>query len=391
MSSRSSVSFYFYTGDFDEVIRRHDAGGGQIYSTHGELVRLIRGLADAGVTVTVNSFLSARTETVRIDDRITVNLLGGKQYNDDDCLLAAVAADKADLLVAHFPNLKLLNACVRTGRPMMAVLASSYNKKGLRYWLERIRLRRALNRPEIELVMNHCEPSTRRLEHIGVNRRKLVAWDIPHEFSPTDQSPKTVIPDAPHKLFFVGSICADKGCREIIHAVKILRDRGIDASASFAGKGDIEEMESLASELGIKNQVQFLGLIDNREVFEGFANATIAVVPSRTDYPEGFPLTMFEAIASRTPIVCSDHPVFMPIMEHRETAMIFPAGDHNALAASVETLLQDKELYCLLSANADRAWDRLKGPADWRTFLQAWVLEGKDGPTISNILKQRLA
>ena len=35
----------------------------------------------------------------------------------------------------------------------------------------------------------------------------------------------------------------------------------------------------------------------------------IVIVPSRHDYPEGLPMTIYEALAMRTPLVVSDHPM----------------------------------------------------------------------------------
>ena len=73
-------------------------------------------------------------------------------------------------------------------------------------------------------------------------------------------------------------------------------------------------MRSLGAKLKISSLLNFLGLVGNNDVFSMMTAADLIVVPSRTAYPEGFPLTMFEAIASRTPIVCSDHPMLRPVM-----------------------------------------------------------------------------
>ena len=110
------------------------------------------------------------------------------------------------------------------------------------------------------------------------------------------------------------------------------------------------------------------------------AAADLVIVPSRTAYPEGFPLTMFEAIASRTPIVCSDHPMLRPVMLDGRNASVFPAGDYRALAAAILRTLTNPALYEALSNNALSTWQALKGPADWRTMIVKWVVEGRSSP-----------
>ena len=108
--------------------------------------------------------------------------------------------------------------------------------------------------------------------------------------------------------------------------------------------------------------------------------ADVIVVPSQTGFPEGFPLTMFEAIASRTPIVCSDHPMFRSVMVDGRNATTFPAGDHRALAEAVLKTLTTPALYEQLSINALSTWEALKGPADWRTMIFKWIVEGQHAP-----------
>ncbi|MGH6678924.1 MAG: glycosyltransferase, partial [Bradyrhizobium sp.] len=96
--------------------------------------------------------------------------------------------------------------------------------------------------------------------------------------------------------------------------------------------------------------------------------------------PEGFPLTMFEAIASRTPIVCSDHPMFREILVDGQNACVFRAGSPHALAEAMERALTDQSLYAKLSESASSTWAALKGPADWRTLIFKWVVQGRSSP-----------
>jgi glycosyltransferase involved in cell wall biosynthesis len=91
---------------------------------------------------------------------------------------------------------------------------------------------------------------------------------------------------------------------------------------------------------------------------------------------------MFEAIASRTPIVCSNHPMFRPVMIEGRNASVFPAGDHRALAGAMRRTLTDPILYSTLSTNATLTWAALKGPADWRTLIFKWAVEGGSSPWI---------
>ena len=164
----------------------------------------------------------------------------------------------------------------------------------------------ALNNPRFELVSNHCFPSTEQLARIGVRREKLIAWDIVHPFTPASREPKIFTTRQRYEAFYAGSISEVKGITDLIHAVALLRNQGFEVHCSLAGGGEIAAMKALGEELGVSYLLSFIVIIANTEVIEKMARADVVVVPSRREYPEGFPLTMFEAIASRTPVVCSN-------------------------------------------------------------------------------------
>jgi glycosyltransferase involved in cell wall biosynthesis len=377
-----NVSIYFFAGDFADVLRRHEEGRQQIYQTHDEVARLAHELLAAGYRVNFYSFMTSEHRVEQPLDRFHFISLGAKEFSDKSLLSAAVAADDADAIIAHFPNLELLRAIIATKARSMAILANSYNRTGLRSVFGKWRVLSLLNNPRFELVSNHCLPATEHLARIGVKREKLIAWDTPHPFNPDSRESKGLVPRARFEAVYAGSIIEGKGIVELIRALGLLREQGIELHCSLAGLGEIDAMGALGATHGVSDLLSFVGLIGNTEVFRKMAAADLVVVPSRTEYAEGFPLTMFEAIASRTPIVCSDHPMFRPVMNDGHNASVFRAGDYRALAAAIQRTLMNPMLYAALSANAPETWAALRGPADWRTMIFKWVVEGRSSSWI---------
>ena len=377
-----SASIYFFAGDFADVLRRHAEGLEQTYATHDECAKLFKGLLDAGIELTIYSFVTPEAREERPLEGLRIVSLGARGFADSGLLHDAVAKDKSDAIVAHFPNMELLRAVVGTNCRSMAVLANSYNRRGPKAWLERWRVARLLNNPRFELVSNHCLPATNHLAGFGVDRSKLIAWDVPHRFDPKDVAPKALASVRSFKVAYAGAIRADKGVADLIRAAAQLKDDGLELECSFAGSGEIEEMQALGRELGVSDLLDFRGLVPNGDVFGLFRDADVVVVPSHKEYTEGFPLTMFEAIGSRTPIVCSDHPMFVPVLKDGVHAALFAGGDASAFADALRRVLTDGGLYASLSANADLTWAALKGPADWRTLLTEWIIRGRDSDWI---------
>jgi glycosyltransferase involved in cell wall biosynthesis len=385
----SSVSIYFFAGDFADVLRRYEEGRQQIYQTHNEVARLVHDFRAAGYWINFYSFITSERRLEQPLDGFRFVSLGAKDFSDKSLLKDAVAADDSDAIIAHFPNLELLHAVISTKSRSMAVLANSYNRTGLRSIIGRRRIVSLLNNPRFELVSNHCIPATEHLVRIGVKREKLIAWDTPHPFDPASSQPKKLVFRERFEAVYAGAIIEGKGVVDLILALRLLRDQGINLHCSMAGLGEIEAMRALGAEHGVSDLLSFVGLVGNVEAFNMMAAADLVFVPSRTEYAEGFPLTMFEAIASRTPIVCSDHPMFRTVMLDGKNASVFPAGDYRAFAAAIRRTLTDPALYAELSTNALATWKALQGPADWRTMIVKWVTEGPASPWIREHMLMR--
>ena len=189
----TSVSFYFFAGDFADVLRRYERKEQQIYQTHNELALMVHDLLNANYQVNLHSFVTSRRSEERPLEGLKVVNLGASSYATPSLLQAAVANDDATAVVAHFPNLELLRAVSRSKKRAIAILANSYNRKGVRPAIERLRVVTLLNNKRFELVSNHCLPATEHLARIGVHRSKLIAWDIRHPFSPASYPPKRLI------------------------------------------------------------------------------------------------------------------------------------------------------------------------------------------------------
>lgn len=374
----SRVSLYFFAGDFSDVLRRYHAGEEQIYQTHNEVARLLLDLTNAGLEVTIFSLVTPRASTDDPIPGLRVVGLGSASYQSNGVLRAAVAGDNAEKVVVHFPNMELLTATMRSPARAISLLANSYNGHGLRAVLERRRVAQVLNSPRFEWVSNHCLPATEHLASMGVHRSKLVPWDVPHPRRPDQVEAKRLPTRRPFTVMYAGSVVESKGVGDLIRATALLRRRGLDVCCTLAGNGDLDAMAATAVAEGVADRVEFVGLIGNDNVADRMRAADLVVVPSRRQYTEGFPLTMFEALASRTPIVCSDHPMFRAHLIDGRTASVFPSGEAGAFAAAMERTLTTPALYERLSLAATDTWSALEGPADWRTLLRNWLTDTND-------------
>jgi glycosyltransferase involved in cell wall biosynthesis len=112
----------------------------------------------------------------------------------------------------------------------------------------------------------------------------------------------------------------------------------------IVGGGDLDYFKKMASEMNAHSYIDFVGKVSNKSVVPLMREADIVVIPSRTAYPEGFPLTIYEALTARTPIVASDHPMFRQHLRDRKTAVTFRSGEPRDLAAAITNIMKDPNL-----------------------------------------------
>jgi glycosyltransferase involved in cell wall biosynthesis len=101
------------------------------------------------------------------------------------------------------------------------------------------------------------------------------------------------------------------------------------------------------------------------------------IVASRHDYAEGLPNTIFEAFASRTPLIASDHPAFIDRLRPTVDSLRFHAGHARDLAEQVERLMHGPELYTRLSRQSASALSDLYVGIEWTDLVARFL----DDPT----------
>ena len=115
-----------------------------------------------------------------------------------------------------------------------------------------------------------------------------------------------------------------------------------DALFVVVGDGDEGErrrLEALAGKLGISGSVRFLGF--RRDVPRIMVALDVFVLASRREASGG---VLLEAGLAGTPVVASAAGGIPEYVEDGRTGLLFPVGDHEALARRVSLLLSNPEL-----------------------------------------------
>jgi glycosyltransferase involved in cell wall biosynthesis len=107
--------------------------------------------------------------------------------------------------------------------------------------------------------------------------------------------------DRPLRLGAIGRLEAIKGFPLALHALKLLRDGGLDCELHIAGNGPEEPvLRALADRLGLADAVTFHGLVLHVEDF--YRQVDVCLVPSVFD---PIPNVCFEAGHFGCPVICT--------------------------------------------------------------------------------------
>jgi glycosyltransferase involved in cell wall biosynthesis len=150
-----------------------------------------------------------------------------------------------------------------------------------------------------------------------------------------------------------------KGLDVLIRALASLRDRGIPFRACLVGPGVLlAAHRRYVRSLGLESQVLVPGRVP--EVMPYLAAADVYALPSREEACGS--LAVLEALQAGAPIVATTVDGVPEDLEHERNALLVPAGDHEALARGLVTLLEDPALRARLSAKARATYERRFAP-----------------------------
>ncbi|HEY5194057.1 MAG TPA: glycosyltransferase family 4 protein [Solirubrobacteraceae bacterium] len=159
---------------------------------------------------------------------------------------------------------------------------------------------------------------------------------------------------SPVELICVGRLNHWKGQDFLIHAVDILRGRGMDINLKLVGEVFAsqnhfrQQLEELVTTLELTASVSFLG--ERRDALQLMANADIVVVPS--SQPEPFGIVLIEAMALGRPVVATDAGGPREIVTTGHDGLLVTPGNATALADAIGQLVEDPDNARRLGSNA---------------------------------------
>ena len=183
------------------------------------------------------------------------------------------------------------------------------------------------------------------LDH-GVPEQKvhLIPYGVPvKEFAPSPE-----VSDPRCRFLSVGRFVQKKAPLETIRAFAACARENRDATLRMIGEGPLKNAAmNLANELGVGQQVEFLGAQPNEKVREEMQRACVFVqhsVTAKDGDMEGWPVAIGEAAASGLPVVATRHGGILEQVEHGETGFLVAEHDWEGMGQAMSQLAKDATL-----------------------------------------------
>ncbi|KMK65638.1 exopolysaccharide biosynthesis GT4 family glycosyltransferase EpsE [Puniceibacterium sp. IMCC21224] len=176
-----------------------------------------------------------------------------------------------------------------------------------------------------------------------------VDTDILHRDTPYQPAPH----GTPMRLFSCARLNVVKGHQDLMTAVRLLLDQGVDVRLEIAGEDDAggagyrKVLEAELKRLHLRDHVKLLGAIDASAVRQKLLNAHVFVLAS---WHEPLGVAYMEAMACGVPTIGTDAGGVRELITDGRTGRLVPPKDPQTLAHAIRDLVHDSDLAVQLAA-----------------------------------------
>lgn len=147
------------------------------------------------------------------------------------------------------------------------------------------------------------------------------------------------LPWQPPTLLFLGRLSREKGVDLVLTALSLLKEDHPDAQLIVAGDGsERERLAQQTHDLALSGSVRFKGWVPQEEIPALLNEATLLVLPSRSD---SFPLAGLQAALMQRPVVATHVGGIPELILNRQTGLLVERENPSALAGAISSLLND--------------------------------------------------
>ena len=149
------------------------------------------------------------------------------------------------------------------------------------------------------------------------------------------------------RVLFVGPLSKSyewKGLTYLLRAISIVKETIEGVSLTVVGQGELlMRYKSLCGEMGISENVNFVGRLSQRNLINEYRKMDVLVLPSISNV-ESFGTVLAEANACRKPVIGTKIGGIPSFIKDGVNGLLVPSRDPEALASAIKKILGDLKL-----------------------------------------------
>jgi glycosyltransferase involved in cell wall biosynthesis len=276
-------------------------------------------------------------------------------------LYRAAVRERADLYHFHDPELLWVGALLRLrGASVVYDVHEDVPKQIMgKHWIPswaRPLVARAFALVEQvgARVVNGVVAATPSIARKFPAAKTAVVQNFPEPAFARADGSRTPLPERPDAFVYAGGLMEIQGVREMVRAFALLPE---GMKGTVAGTFHPAALEAEIAALPGWRRVRFLGQVPRAEIADAIDRARTGIVLNHptVNYVDAYSTKMFEYMARGLPVVCSNIPLWVEIVEGADCGVAVDPRDPQAIADAIRLLSEDPERARRLGENGRRA------------------------------------
>ena len=152
-----------------------------------------------------------------------------------------------------------------------------------------------------------------------------------------------------HNLISIGRLSKEKGQKDLIDVVALLKEKYKDIKLYLVGDGpEKNELNKYIKENKLSKNVELTGFLNKNDIELKILNSSIFVT---TSYTESFGLVVIEACSYKLPVVAFDSATGVKKLLENENGILVQNRDKKQMAKEISRLFEDEKLKEKISEN----------------------------------------
>jgi glycosyltransferase involved in cell wall biosynthesis len=186
-----------------------------------------------------------------------------------------------------------------------------------------------------DAIICYTDSEKNNLVELGIRPDKI---NVIHNGIDTNLFSPSGKKDGNIQILWIGRFTPGKGVEYLIEGFRLILDSFPDAKLLMIGRGpDRDDAIKKINELGLSENIEIRDFVSNSELPEIYQQSDVFVLPSLS---EGIPRTILESMSSGIPVICTELPQLVDIVEG--CGLLVPVRDSKAISDSVCLILSDK-------------------------------------------------